>query len=147
MSQSRDDDERNFWKVDETIFHPAGIRTRVQRLVSVLKSLTKGSLLLFLFAYPLLLVYIGIAYGAIVFWSSLAGSFVIVGVVLSRTGYSRNFDRVDGSMARGLIALAIAFASIVGFYLGLFQFKLLMVPIFLGVLGVAAALVVLRARF
>jgi hypothetical protein len=50
-------------------------------------------------------------------------------------------------MARGLIALAIAFASIVGFYLGLFQFKLLMVPIFLGVLGVAAALVVLRARF
>jgi hypothetical protein len=146
LSSSPDDSEKNFWKVDKTIFRRAGIRTPVQRLVSVLKSLSRGSLLLFLFAYPLLMVYIGIAYGAIVFWISLGGSFVIVGVVLSRTGYSRNFDRVDGSMAKGLIALAIAFASIVGFYLGLLQFKLLMVPIFLGVLGVAAALVVLRAR-
>jgi hypothetical protein len=147
LSHSTDNEEKNFWKVDETIFRPAGIQTRLQHLVARFKSLTKGALLLFLFAYPVLLVYLAIAYGVIVFWGSLAGSFVVVGVVLSRTGYSRNFDRVEGSMARGLIALAVAFVSIVGFYFGLLQFKLLMIPIFLGVLGVAMALVILRARF
>ncbi len=146
MSQSTDDDEKNFWKVDETIFHPAGIQTVVQRISGLLKSFTKRALLLLLFAYPLLLVTIGIAYGAIAFWGSLAGSTVIVGIVLSRTGYSRNFERVEGSTVKGLIAITIAFALIVVFYLGLVEFRLLMIPVFLGVLGAAVALVVLRAR-
>jgi hypothetical protein len=146
LSQPKDDKEKNFWKVDETIFRPAGIQTVVQRLAGLLKSLTKRSLLLLLFAYPLLLVIIGIAYGAIAFWGSLAGSTVIVGIILSRTGYSRNFERVEGSTIKGLIAITIAFALMVGFYFGLVEFRLLMIPVFLGVLGAAVALVVLRAR-
>jgi len=146
LSESRDDKEKNFWKVDERIFRPARIQTNVQRFVDALKTLSKGGLLILLFAYPILLVYVGVAYGGIVFWSSFAGSFVIVGIILSRTGYSRNFVTVEGGMARRLIGLAIAFVSIVGFYLGLFQFKLLMVPILLGVLGAAIALVMLKAR-
>lgn len=75
-----------------------------------------------------------------VFWGSLAGFFVVVGVVLSRTGYSRDFDREEGSVARGLVALAVAFVSIVR-YFGLLQFELPMIPVSLAVLGGAIALV------
>jgi hypothetical protein len=146
LSPENGDKEKSFWKVDGTIFRPAGIQTRLQRIVTVLKSLSKGALLTTLFAYPVVLVYVGVAYGGIVFWGFLGASFVTVGVVLSRTGYSRNFDGVQGSMARMLVALTIAFVLVVGFYLGLLLFKLMIVPMFFGVLGVALALVMLRAR-
>jgi hypothetical protein len=146
LSESRDDKEKHFWKVDERIFRLARIQTGVQRFAAVLKSLVSAVLVLLFFAYPLLLVYVGIAYGGMAFWSSLGTSFVIVGIVLWKTGYSRNFHTVDGGMARRLVGLTLAFVSVVGFYLGLLQFKFLMIPIFLGVLGVAMVLFVLRTR-
>ncbi len=45
-----------------------------------------GSLILFALAafYPLILVYLGLAYGGLVFWGALAGSLAIIYIVISR---------------------------------------------------------------
>ena len=118
----------------------------MQRFAELLKSVAQVGVLLVLFAYPIVLVYLGIAYGWMAFWSSLAGSFLMVGVLLSMTRYSRNFDRPAGSSATPLASLVVAFIAMAGFYLGLFQFKLLMIPLFLGIIAGSFALLVLRGR-
>ncbi len=110
-------------------------------------SVGKIVLFLLLFSYPILLVYTGIQYGGIVFWSTLGGSFIIIGLILSKAGYAGNFHSRNGSLAKGLAGIALALIVMVAFYLGLFNFRVMMIPISVGILVVAAAFVMARAKF
>src|SRR5207302_6834239 len=95
------DREERFWKVDKSIFHPK-VRTSLRRLAAMARSIGKIVLFLLLFSYPILLVYMGIQYGGIVFWSTLGGSFIMIGLILSKAGYAGNFQSRNGSLAKGL---------------------------------------------
>ncbi len=146
MTGSSSDKEERFWKVDKTIFHP-GVRTSLRRLTAAMRSIGKIVLFLLLFSYPILLVYAGIQYGGVVFWSTLGGSLIIIGLVLSKAGYAGNFQTRNGSLAKGLAGIALALIVTVAFYVGLFNFRVMMIPISVGILVAAAAFVIARARF
>lgn len=100
-----------------------------------------GSLLLVALAgsYPLILVYLGLAYGGLVFWSSLAGSLAIIYIVISRLGYASNFEGRGQPILKSLTVLALGFGLAVGLYLSIFNLRLLTIPIVVGVglLGLA----------
>jgi len=147
VSGSSEGKKKKLWTVYEDIFRPAKVRTSLQRFADMLRSVGKIVLLALLFIYPILMVYAGIVYGAVAFWSSLFGSVLVIGIVLSRTGYARNFEGRRGSLGRGLASLFLAFVAIVGLYLGLFHFGFFIVPIFLGVVATAAIVAVVMARF
>ncbi len=147
MRESPDDKEERFWKVDASIFHTHRINSTLHRALSLLRSLGKAFLYMLMFSYPILLVYIGIDYGGLVFWSSLLASILILGLALSMSGYARNFAGTSGSLVKGLAALAIGLVAMISFFLGLFQFGALTILIMLAILATALSVVVLRARF
>lgn len=122
------------WKVDPSIFLNAKKRKASERFSSPLRSTAKLLAISLFLGYPLGLVILGLLFGWLAFWSSLGGSFVVLGVAISKLGYSRNFDAWNPSLLRKIGALTIAFVAVIGFYLGLFAIKTLMVPIIVGVL-------------
>jgi hypothetical protein len=56
-------------------------------------------------------------------------------ILLSRLGVSRNFDRKDGSLIKGIVGLCGGFLCTLGFYLGLIFLQGWVLPISLGLLG------------
>jgi len=147
LSKSSDDVERKYWNVEKGIFSTKGTRTVLRHISSTFQSLGKSIIFLLLFGYPVLLVYAGIAYGAVAFWGSLGASILLIGLALSKSGYARNFEGRKGNLVRGLAGLAIAFVVLIVFYLGLFNFGALMVPILLGIIVAAVAFAMVRSRF
>jgi hypothetical protein len=108
----RGDEKDRFWKVDPEIFKPGKHRRLGETLKDLARSIGKTVGILLLIAYPVLVVVLGVEYGALVFWGTLAGSVAVVGLLLQRLGYARRFGSQDPKLLRQLVALFLAFAVI-----------------------------------
>ncbi len=148
MSENDESDreKRRLWEVDPHVFTPLPRTGPVQRrLIPPLKSLGRFSLLGLALSYPLVLVTLGLLFGGLVFWSSFAGSALILWLVLTRLGFARNFAGWGGGWKKSG-GILIAFPLTLGFYLGLIYLKLLFVPLLFGVLVVGALLLFRNAN-
>ncbi len=89
-----------------------------QHIVSRARSLGKYTLYALTFVYPIILVSLGVEYGGLVFWGSLTGSMVIVGLMIKKAGYAANF--ADWGIGyKKFLALPSAFAILLSVYYGL----------------------------
>jgi hypothetical protein len=143
MPGSEEDRKHRFWKVDPAMYSRGSARSRASSFKDPLQSLAKPVLISLFFSYPLIVVFIGILYGGILYWASLTGSFALLGLFLWKTGYAKNFEAWNPKLGKQLLALVVAFAIVVGFYLGLFNARLWLVPISLG-LGIGALIILVR---
>jgi len=143
MPGSEEDRKHGFWKVDPAMYNRGPARSKVSSVKDPLQSLAKLGLISLFFSYPLVVVFIGILYGGILYWASLTGSFALLGLFLWKTGYAKNFEAWNPKLGKQLLALLVAFAIVVGFYLGLFNARLWLVPITLG-LGISALIIFVR---
>jgi hypothetical protein len=108
--------ESRLWQFDPSVFRPlrkAGLIERV--FVGRGRSLLKHTLYLLAFAYPLILVTSGIMFGGLVFWTSLAGSMIVIWLVIKRAGYENNFANWDVGYKKfvGLFAAFGIFATVI----------------------------------
>lgn len=132
--------ERKFWQLDPSLYKPgrkASILRRVKdgprRLIGRI-----GSFILALF-YPISLVYLGIAYGGLVFWGSFGGSLIILWLALTRSGQARNFQSADFGLKKRLAGVSIAFGVALSFVAGIAYNKLWLLSIIVIVVIVAIA--------
>ena len=107
-----------------------------RKIVPPLKSLGKYTLFAVLFMYPIGLVVIGIAFGWIVFWPTLLGSFAVIGILLTKLGYSRHFASWGHFSLKSLGAFILTFLIALSFYAGIFYLRAWLIPIIFGILGV-----------
>ncbi len=133
MSDSEPENKKRMWRIDPSIFVRARKAKHGERLADLVKPVARLLALSLFFGYPLGLVVLGFVFGWIVFWSSLVGSFALIGLILSRLGYSRNFASWNPSLPRQLLVLTGAFASAAVFYIGLFDLGVWMIPILFGI--------------
>ena len=117
------------WRVDPSIFTNSRKLRAGERLSNLVRPIAKTLAISLFLTYPLGLVILGLVYGWIVFWSSLAGSFILIGIAISRLGYSRNFEAWNPNFLRQMGTLTIAFLAVAAFYLALFRYKALVVPL------------------
>ena len=116
-----------------------------RRVVPSLRQIGKFGLYALAITYPLYLVYVGLAFGGLAFWSFFAGSLVVMSVVITRLGYAANFRHWDiGSKRTSGILLGFAVAA--GFYVGLLFAKTWLVPIAFGLSALGVFLVLRRFR-
>jgi len=117
-----------------------------RRIVPTLRQLGKFGLFGLAFTYPIYLVYVGLAFGGLVFWSFFAGSFTIIGVVITRLGYASNFRNWDPNFRRVMAGTVLGFLIAVGFYSGLIYLKSWFLPAVLGLLGLGLLVILRRQR-
>jgi hypothetical protein len=98
-----------------------------RRVVPLLRHLGKWVLLSLAFTYPIYLVYIGVAFGGIVFWGFLAASFAVIGVIITRLGFASNFRNWDLGVKR-MSGVVLGFLVAVGFYSGLIYLRSWLIP-------------------
>lgn len=137
--------KRPLWQFDPTIFQPGPKASIVERAARPFRSLAKYGLYGLAFAYPLYLVIIGIALGGLAFWSAFAGSVALMGIIITKAGYSRNFQNWDISFTK-MGALVLAFVATLGLYLGFIHLGLLVVPIFAAILVIGFAIFIIRGK-
>jgi len=129
-----------FWQFDRSVFQPGAKPGFLERhILSPAKSLGKHTLYALAFAYPLLLVSLGIVFGGLVFWTSLAASMGIIWLVITKTGYSGNFAGWDISYKK-FLGLILGFGMVSWLFYGLLYLKLWTVPIMAGILVIALVL-------
>jgi hypothetical protein len=138
-------EKRKLWDVDPSIFE-AGRKASFyeRRVFPILRQTAKFGLYGLALAYPIYLVYVGLAFGGLVFWTFFAGSIALIAVVITKLGYAPNFRHWDISLRR-TISVFLGFALAAGFYAGIIYLKSLVLPIVLGLL-VFGLLLVLRRR-
>jgi hypothetical protein len=138
-------EKRKLWDVDPSIFE-AGRKASFyeRRVFPILRQTSKFGLYGLAIAYPIYLVYVGLAFGGLVFWTFFAGSIALIGVVITKLGYAPNFRHWDISLRR-TISVFLGFALAAGFYAGIIYLKSWVLPIVLGLL-VFGLLTVLRRR-
>lgn len=137
--------ETHLWQTDLSVFEPllkAGLFERHVRARA--RSLAKQSLYILAFAYPIILVTVGVMFGGIVFWTSFAGSLGLMWLVIKRAGYSRNFASWDIGY-RKFLGLIGGFGIALALVEGLINIGLLTIPILGGALVAALFLGVWRA--
>ncbi len=84
------------WKFDESLFQPLRLAGTVERrVIQPGRALVKYALYSLPFAYPVVLVSIGVVYGGLAFWASFAGSVGLIWVVLKKSGRARTFANAD----------------------------------------------------
>src|SRR5207247_9979868 len=88
------------------------------------------------FAYPVLLVSLGIIFGGLVFWGAFACSIGLMWLIIKKAGYSKNFANW-GVSNKKLLGLFGAFGIGLGFFYGLIQLREWFFPFFGGVLVIA----------
>jgi hypothetical protein len=138
--------KRKLWEVDPSIFQHGHKESFLERrILPPLRQLGKFGLYALALTYPIYLIYVGLAFGGLAFWGFLAGSFVVVGVIITRLGYASNFRHWDVSLRR-TIGLVLGLALSVGFYSGLFYLKTLFVPAAFGIAAVGLFLVLRRSK-
>jgi hypothetical protein len=128
--------ETNLWEFDPAMFQPlrkAGFFER--RILGHGQTLVKHTLFAVFFAYPIVLVTLGVAFGGLVFWGSFAGSMILIWAVLRKTGYARNFDSWDIGYKK-FAGLSVAFLMMFAFVysVGYTPLRLWTVPIMAGLL-------------
>ena len=135
----------HLWAFDPSAFQPlprAGFFKR--HILGRVRSLGKYAIYTLAFSYPILLVSLGIIFGGVVFWSSLAVSVAIVWLIISESGYARNF--ADWGVGdKRFLGLFLAFGLVLAFWYGLTHLGFWFFPIFFGIL--VASLVVGVGRF
>jgi len=124
------------WSFDPTAFQPGQLAGLAGRLRARLRSLAKLGLYTLLFAYPILLVSLGLLYGGLVFWGTLLGSVAVMWLVIRASGYARNFGGPGPGNRRFLAAIA-ALGLVLVFFYSFINLRLFFLPVFLGALIVA----------
>jgi hypothetical protein len=138
--------KRKLWDVDPSIFEPGRKASFFERRIApVLRQMSKFGLYGLAITYPLYLVYVGLAFGGLVFWSFFAGSLAVMGTIISRLGYSSNFRHWDISFKR-TTGVLLGFVAAAGFYVGLIYLRLWFVPVALMLLGLGIFFVVRRLK-
>lgn len=127
--------KRRFWELDPSVFQPGRKATLVERIVQPLRSAAKYVLYLLALLYPLSIITIGIVFGGLVFWTVFVGSVTLIGLIIKKAGYSRNFQSWDLGLRKFLV-LTLAFLGAFGFWEGLFILKTWMLAVFAGVFAV-----------
>lgn len=128
--------ETRLWQFDPSVFQPGPRAGFIERnILDRARSLAKYTLLAVAFAYPIILVSLGVVFGGLVFWSSLAGSMGLIWIVLKKSGYARNFESWDIGY-RKFLGLIGAFGVMLAFVysVGYTPLRLLTIPIMGGVL-------------
>jgi hypothetical protein len=129
--------ETHLWQFDPSVFGPprkAGLFER--HVLGRARSLGRYTFYLLAFAYPILLVSVGVMFGGLVFWTSFAGSVGLMWLVIKKAGYSNNFANWDIGYKK-FLALTAAFGIYAAMVYGLIFIKLWIVPIFAGILVIA----------
>jgi hypothetical protein len=106
------------WEVDPKIFEARKAGFFERYVIGRIRAIGGYSLLGAAFAYPIVLVYLGVAYGGLVFWGSFAGSFVLIMALIRGLGFDKNFANKDISWTRSA-AIPISFVMAVAFIFGL----------------------------
>ena len=91
------------------------------------------------------MVYVGVAYGGLAFWSFFAGSIMIMGATITKLGYASNFRHWDIGMKR-TVGVILGFVVATSFYAGLVYARILFVPVALGLIGLGVFFVWKRSR-
>lgn len=142
MEKKEEKKRKKLWEVDPTIFRPGKPAGYIEKAVSLLRGFGKYVSFALLLFYGPILVILGIAFGGLVFWGSLAGSMALIGLILKKLGYAKNFAAWNPRIGRQLLSLFIGFLFAVGLYLGLITFQAWLIPVAFGL----AALGVLLSR-
>jgi hypothetical protein len=133
------------WEFDPTTFQPGRKASILERILTPFRSLGKYLLFALALAYPLCLVILGVAFGGLVFWGAFAGSIALMGLVITKAGYAKNFQNWDIGF-RKMGALVIAFLATLGLYLGLIHLRLIVIPIFAAILVLGLLVMIIRGR-
>jgi hypothetical protein len=143
---SQEDEKKRFWRVDPAIFKLGRKPGSLERyLLPVVRVFGKYMLYALALSYPLTLALVGLVYGGLVFWGYFAGSIAVIGLVISRLGYARNFDRWDVGVRR-FATIFVAFIAALGFFAGVIYLKIWLVPIVFAVLVPSLFLTLERSR-
>ena len=138
--------KRKLWEVDPSIFEPGRKASFFERrILPPLRQIGKFGLYALAITYPIYLVYVGVAYGGLAFWSFFAGSVMVMGVTITKLGYASNFRHWDIGMKR-TIGVILGFAVAASFYAGLVYARVLFVPVALGLVGLGVFIVWRRSR-
>lgn len=138
--------KRKLWEVDPTVFEPGRKASFFERhVVPNLRQVGKFGLFSLAITYPIYLVYVGVAFGGLAFWSFLVASITIMGIIITRLGYASNFKHWDISLRRTL-GLLLGFPVTVGFYEALIHLKTLFLPVAFVLAGLGFLLILRRAK-
>jgi hypothetical protein len=138
--------KKKLWEVDPSIFEPGRKASFFERRIPPpLRQIGKFGLYALAITYPIYLVYVGLAYGGLAFWSFFAGSIMIMGATITKLGYASNFRHWDIGLKRTLGVL-LGFAVTAGFYGGLIYAKTLFIPIAFGLIGLGVFLIWRRSK-
>ena len=133
--------KKKLWEVDPSIFEPGRKASFFERrILPPLRQIGKFGLYALAITYPIYLVYVGLAYGGLAFWSFFAGSIMIMGATITKLGYASNFRHWDIGPKRTLGVL-LGFAVAACFYGGLIYSRSLFIPIAFGLIGLGVFLV------
>jgi hypothetical protein len=133
--------KRKLWNVDPAIFELGRKASFFERRIAPpLRQIAKLGLYTLAVTYPIYLVYVGLAFGGLVFWSFFVGSLAVMGTIISKLGYASNFRHWDISFKR-TVGLLLGFVVAAGFYAGIIYLKIWFVPIAFTVLGLVVFLV------
>ena len=132
---SKPSKKRRFWEVDENVYvvsKKSGHRTRLFELARAGGKYVLWGLIL---TYPFTLPVVGVLFGGLAFWGAFVGSGLVIVILLSRFGLSKNFNHRDGSLVKGLVGICGGFLCTLGLYLGLTFLHSWALPIAFGLLG------------
>jgi len=134
------------WEVDPSILEPGSKASFFERrILPPLRQIGKFGLYALAITYPIYLVYVGVAYGGLAFWSFFAGSIMIMGATITKLGYASNFRHWDIGMKR-TVGVILGFVVATSFYAGLVYARILFVPVALGLIGLGVFFVWKRSR-
>jgi hypothetical protein len=114
----KEDKDPGPWKVDPKIFEARKSSLFERHVLGLIRAMGGYSLLGAAFAYPVILVYLGVAYGGLVFWGAFAGSFVLIAAPIRGLGLEKNFATKDISWTRSA-TIPISFILTLAFIFGL----------------------------
>jgi len=138
--------KRKLWDADPSLFQRGPNATFFERrVIPLLRQIAKFGLYTLAIAYPIYLVYIGLTFGGLVFWSFFAGSIGLIGVIITKLGYASNFRYWDVSLKR-TIGVFLGFLVAISFYAGIIYLKTLLIPVAFGLFGIGLLFVLRRTR-
>ncbi len=122
------DKKKRLWQVDPMMYDSSRRASILERrVIPPLRQVGKFVLIALALTYPIYLIYVGLAFGGIAFWTFFAGSITVAGIVISRMGYESNFRNWDLGFRR-MAALLAGFLIAMGFYVALIYFRTWQVP-------------------
>ena len=131
-----------FWQFDPSLFQPGPGSGFLQRhILGPARRIVGRTVWVLAFAYPLILVTLGVVFGGLVFWASFAGSVGLIWLIVKKAGYARNFEGWDIGY-RKFLGLFFAFGITLTIFTGLLYNPIrdLTIPLMGGILGLALVL-------